>query len=267
MWNSIRNVVVSRSRSLDDNDVQPKYSQTRTSSERGLAELEQDCRRIDVSSMFQGLQQNVSNLWSLIDMQKKRIQSLESQLSCLRELARSYKACETLPQPLKEYTVTMRMLGAVMGHEQQVLKYLQQHLLKDHVKLVNANSGEHAAVTLQFHRMKQRLPADELAAVLAASAGVPSKLVVVFMHNLPNGHEKHMRHAGLNNTDPGCWQHFVQQCHKVVNMTFDEGRWQWHNINSAAAQAIIDVVKETVASSENRTKPGPIVHLKGILQD
>ena len=97
--------------------------------------------------------------------------------------------------------------------------------------------------------------------------GVPSKLVVVFMHNLPNGHEKHMRHAGLNNTDPGCWQHFVQQCHKVVNMTFDEGRWQWHNINSAAAQAIIDVVKETVASSENRTKPDPIVHLKGILQD
>lgn len=66
----------------------------------------------------------------------------------------------------------MRMLGAVMGHEQQVLKYLQQHLLKDHVKLVNATSGEHAAVTLQFHRMKQRLPADELAAVLAASAGV-----------------------------------------------------------------------------------------------
>lgn len=46
MWNSIRNVVVSRSRSLDDNDVQPKYSQTRTSSERSLAELEQDCRRI-----------------------------------------------------------------------------------------------------------------------------------------------------------------------------------------------------------------------------
>lgn len=96
---------------------------------------------------------------------------------------------------------------------------------------------------------------------------MPSKLVVVFMHNLPNGHEKHMRHAGLNNTDPGCWQHFVQQCHEVVNMTFDEGRWQWHNINSAAAQAIIDVVKETVASSENRTKPDPIVHLKGILQD
>lgn len=68
--------------------------------------------------------------------------------------------------------MTMRLLGAVMGHEQQVLKYLQQHLLKDHVKLVNATNGEHAAVTLQFHRMKQRLPADELAAVLAASAGV-----------------------------------------------------------------------------------------------
>ena len=71
-----------------------------------------------------------------------------------------------------ECTVTMRLLGTVMGHEQQVLTYLQQHLLKDHVLLVNASSGDHAAVTLQFHRMKQRLPADELAAVLAASAGM-----------------------------------------------------------------------------------------------
>lgn len=87
------------------------------------------------------------------------------------------------------------------------------------------------------------------------------------MHNLPNGHEKHMRHAGLNNTDPGCWQHFVQQCHKVVNMTFDEGRWQWHNINSAAAQAIIDVVKETVASSkQDETRPycSPEGHIAGL---
>ena len=66
----------------------------------------------------------------------------------------------------------MRLFGTVMGHEQQVLKYLQQHLVKDHIMLVNATSGNHAALTLQFHRMKQRLPADELAAVLAASAGM-----------------------------------------------------------------------------------------------
>ena len=79
-------------------------------------------------------------------------------------------------------------------------------------------------------------------------AGVPSKLVVVFMHNVPSGHEKNMRHAGANNTDPGRWQHFLQHCHKVINMTFDEGMWQWHDINSAAAQAIIDVVRETAAS-------------------
>lgn len=141
MWNSIRNVVVSRSRSLDDNDVQPKYSQTRTSSERSLAELEQDCRRmvsatgldvrlplvccstrldLDLDPDCAGRQQyvsrattNVSNLWSLIDMQKKRIQSLESQLSCLQELARSYKACETLPQPLKG---TFSALHLFPGH-------------------------------------------------------------------------------------------------------------------------------------------------------
>ncbi|KAL3148190.1 hypothetical protein ABBQ38_014223 [Trebouxia sp. C0009 RCD-2024] len=247
MWSLIGNVILRRSRSLDD-DVLSKYSQTRTCLKRSLAELEQDCRRIDVSSMFQGLQHYVSDLWSLIDMQKRRIQFLESQLSCLPELARSSKACGILSQPLKECTVTMRLLGTVMGHEQQVLKYLQQHLLKDHVLLVNASSGDHAAVTLQFHRMKQRLPADELAAVLAASAGVPSKLVVVFMHNVPSGHEKNMRHAGANNTDPGRWQHFVQHCHTVINMTFDEGRWQWHDINSAAAQAIIDVVREIAAS-------------------
>lgn len=74
--------------------------------------------------------------------------------------------------PAAEYTVTVKVLGTVMGHEQQVLQYLQQHLLTDHVTLVNATNRDHAALTLQFHRMKSRLPADELAAVLAASAGV-----------------------------------------------------------------------------------------------
>ena len=34
-------------------------------------------------------------------MQKRRIQFLESQLSCLPELARSSKACGILSQPLK----------------------------------------------------------------------------------------------------------------------------------------------------------------------
>ena len=46
MWSLIGNVVARRSRSLDDDDVLPKYSQTRTSLKRSLAELEQDCRRI-----------------------------------------------------------------------------------------------------------------------------------------------------------------------------------------------------------------------------
>lgn len=71
------------------------------------------------------------------------------------------------------------------------------------------------------------------------------------MHNLASGHEKSVRHAGANNTDPGCWQHFAQQCHRVINMTFDEGRWQWHDINSAAAQVIIDVVRQIAAGSGN----------------
>ncbi len=34
-------------------------------------------------------------------------------------------------------------------------------------------------------------------------------------------------------------------------MTFDEGRWQWHDINGAAAQVIIDVVKQIAAGSGN----------------
>ncbi len=32
------------------------------------------------------------------------------------------------------------------------------------------------------------------------------------MHNLPSGHEASVKPVGPNNTDPGCWQSFVQQC-------------------------------------------------------
>ena len=73
------------------------------------------------------------------------------------------------------------------------------------------------------------------------------------MHNLPGGHEKSMRPAGVNNTDPGRWQHFSQHCHKIVNMTFDETRWQWHDVNQAAAQGIVAAIKQLV-----KTLPGQV---------
>ena len=87
--------------------------------------------------------------------------------------------------------------------------------------------------------------------------GCAGKLIVVFMHNLPCGHEKSMRRAGANNTDSGCWQRFSQHCHRIANMTFDETRWQWHDVNQAAAQDIIAAIKQLVQTHPDQTSADP----------
>ena len=58
------------------------------------------------------------------------------------------------------------------------------------------------------------------------------------MHNLPSGHEASVKPIGPDHTDPGCWQSFVQQCLLVTNTTFDETRFEWHDINQKAAMPI-----------------------------
>lgn len=95
---------------------------------------------------------------------------------------------------------------------------------------------------------------DELC--ITVIAGFAGKRIVVFMHNLPSGRERSMRPAGMNNTDPGQWQCFVQHCHRVVNMTFDETRWQWHEVNQNAAQGIIAAVKDVAKESGSRYQSG-----------
>lgn len=89
-------------------------------------------------------------------------------------------------------------------------------------------------------------------------AGCAGKLLVVFLHNLPNGHEKSMRAAGVNNTDPGCWQQFVQHCTTIVNMTFDENRWQWHEVNKRAAQEMVATIREIARDTTSKSNPGSI---------
>lgn len=81
-----------------------------------------------------------------------------------------------------------------------------------------------------------------------ATAGCAGKLVVVFMHNLPSGHEK-IWPTGVNSTDPQRWQDFSQHCHRIVNMTFDDGRWQWHDAKQKAADDIIAVIRPCALSS------------------
>ncbi|DBA72792.1 TPA: hypothetical protein ACH3X2_010181 [Trebouxia sp. C0005] len=118
------------------------------------------------------------------------------------------------------------------------MQFLQQHLQNNNIALsVSLQPGqEHLAVTVLFHRVKPRLPTDELQSLL--SAGSSSQLVVVFMHNLPSGHEASVKPIGPDHTDPGCWQSFVQQCLLVTNTTFDETRFEWHDINQKAAMPI-----------------------------
>ena len=73
-------------------------------------------------------------------------------------------------------------------------------------------------------------------------AGASSQLVVVFMHNLPSGHEASLKPVGPNHTDPGSWQSFVQQCLLVTDMTFDETRFELHDINQKAALLIAEAL-------------------------
>lgn len=75
------------------------------------------------------------------------------------------------------------------------------------------------------------------------------------MHNIASGHEKTTRPAGPNNTDPGCWQRFTQHCRLVTDMTFDEARFERHDINSNAAALVADTLNKVAASQADKRRP------------
>lgn len=70
-----------------------------------------------------------------------------------------------------DHHIPVRVVGSVLGHEQQVLQYIEQQMLSDHIRLTTTSEASITALTIHFHRMKPRLPSDELAAILHASAG------------------------------------------------------------------------------------------------
>ncbi len=70
--------------------------------------------------------------------------------------------------------------------------------------------------------------------------------MVVFMHNIPSGREANVKPTGPNNTDPGCWHSFSQQCLLTIDMTFDEARFDWHDVNQNAASQIAEVLTKVV---------------------
>ena len=82
--------------------------------------------------------------------------------------------------------------------------------------------------------------------VVADSPG-HGKLIVLFMHNIASGHEKTLKPVGPNNTDPGLWQQFTQQCCLVTDMTFDETRFGWHDVNKHAANLIAETLSRIAA--------------------
>ena len=73
---------------------------------------------------------------------------------------------------LAEVLAAVTVQGTVFGHEQQVLQHTQQQLGKQNVSLkVLHGKASPADVCLKFHRMQQRLPADEVEALMAATKG------------------------------------------------------------------------------------------------
>ncbi|DBB13845.1 TPA: hypothetical protein ACH3X3_000838 [Trebouxia sp. C0006] len=150
------------------------------------------------------------------------------------------------------------MAGSVMGHEQQIMRCLEG-MLQRHVTLdiLPEGSQEPAAATVLIRRMKPRLPSDEMQALLMSVQGSANhgQLIVIFMHNIASGHEKTIRPAGPNNTDPGCWQQFTQQCRLVTDMTFDEARFDWHDSNRNAAGLVANSLSQISASQADKCRP------------
>lgn len=79
---------------------------------------------------------------------------------------------------VKIYSVDGRVIGSVLGHEDNVVRSLQQQLQHRHVamKLRDNQAVEPASMTLLFHRKKARLPQDEIEALLDKflSQGMPT---------------------------------------------------------------------------------------------
>lgn len=65
---------------------------------------------------------------------------------------------------------------------------------------------------------------------------------MVFMHNIPIGHEKSMVPVGRCHTDASKWDSFAGKCQLIVNMTFEEGILPWHAANEQAVDKIVEVI-------------------------
>ena len=88
-------------------------------------------------------------------------------------------------------------------------------------------------------------------------AGATGQLIVIFMHNIASGHEKsQFKAVGPNNTDPGCWPAFAQQCLLITDMTFDESRFDWNEINKHALELVLEAISSTVP--QQTSSHGPV---------
>lgn len=217
----------------------------------------------DSDTLFFGPRKHIQDLWALIDAQKKHILDLEHQLCSLgvqpkHSLQQQLKPKHHHDQRPAVSRLNIKTAGSVLGHEHQIMQCLQQFLHHSvTLDILPEGSHEPAAATVLIYRMKPRLPSDEIQALLASVQGsaIHDQLIVIFMHNIASGHEKTMRPAGPNNTDPGCWHQFTQQCLLITDMTFDEARFEWHDINRNAAALIADTLSKVVASQTDKSRP------------
>ena len=73
---------------------------------------------------------------------------------------------------LAEVLAAVTVQGTVFEHEQQVLQRVQQQLGKQNIYLdVLRGKASPANLHLKFHRVQQRLPADEVEALIALTKG------------------------------------------------------------------------------------------------
>ncbi|KAL3148231.1 hypothetical protein ABBQ38_013703 [Trebouxia sp. C0009 RCD-2024] len=154
----------------------------RSQNRQALQDLEHNCRDVDPGTLFFGPRKYINDLWLIINHQKHYIQTLQDMLGVDPEIpGRTPSDLHTTENSKMKrsggHAVDGRVVGDVLGHQNNVVQTLQQQLQHQHVALdLQANQAtEPAGITLVFHRKKARLPRDEIDSMLADSSaqGVP----------------------------------------------------------------------------------------------
>ncbi|KAL3130401.1 hypothetical protein ABBQ38_008225 [Trebouxia sp. C0009 RCD-2024] len=134
-------------------------------------DLENSCRRLDVEDLFSNNRKHIEDLWTIIDRQKAHIARLTSQIPEDIMTAASEAEDATASPATPRRSMSVRLIGAVLGHEQQVFARIHEQMLALDIHVCLVPKQDKANITICFHRLISRLSPSELEAYAAHVAG------------------------------------------------------------------------------------------------